>query len=251
MEAFSKTSIYFLSNFINNIKRGVILKGMWYTFQRSKHEMMMVIDSLPKLNSFFFIKLELGIKIFSLVLTLLGYWPPSLILAFAVGFYDNTSPWIVYVPVLVNVITFGLASFALLWNKTRQLLIPAAVLAPFWSFFSLIFVMVVPGLQLESGNGDGAFIFAVHLILLIPLFLLYSILLAYYWVGLITLYGLKKPAVKPSDQGSLKIEDPATTNEVDNKGGSSAHNKMNIKEIMVDIKESLAEIETKISFLQQ
>ena len=116
-----------------------------------KQARVMIMDSLLKLNSFFCFNLELGIKIFTLVLALLGYLPPSFIMAWLA---DNTTfLWIVYLPVLVNVIAFGLASFALQWNKTRELLIPAAVLAPIWSLFSLIFVMVVPVLELQSGTG--------------------------------------------------------------------------------------------------
>ena len=110
------------------------------------------MDSLPKLNSFCCFKLEPGIKIFTLVLLLLGYLPPSFIMAWLA---DNTTfLWIVYLPVLVNAIAFGLASFALQWNKTRQLLIPATALALIWSLFSLIYVvMVVPVLELQSGTG--------------------------------------------------------------------------------------------------
>ena len=209
----------------------------WNTFQRSKHEIM---DSLPKLNSFFCIKLELGIKICTLVLALLGYLPPSLILAWLAG--NTTFLWIVYLPVLVNVYTFGLASFALQWNKPRLLLIPAAALTPIWSLFSLVFAMMVPVLELQSGTG----LIVLHLLFVIPLVLLHSILLAYYWVGLMNLYGLKKPATKPSGRRSLEMDPPMTSiNEVDSKGD----NKM--KEIIVDIKESLAEIENKISSLQQ
>ena len=202
----------------------VILKGKWNTFQSSKHEMVMEIDSLPKLNSFFCFELELGIKIFSLGLTFLGHFPPSMILASFAGSFNNTFLWILYLPVLVNVYAFGLAVFSLQWNKTGLLLIPAIELAPIWSLFSLIYVMVAPVLELYQGTGDRAFIVALYSFFLIPLCLLYSSFLAYYWVGLMTLYSLKKP----SGQSSLEIDPPTTSI---NEGECAARDKMNIEVI--------------------
>ena len=106
------------------------------------------------------------------------------------------------------------------------LLIPAAQLAPIWSLFSLIYVMLVPVLELYQGTGDKAFIFALYSFFLIPLCLLYSSFLAYYWVGLMTLYGLKKP----SGQSSLEIDPPTKSiNEVER--GCSARDKMNVEVI--------------------
>ena len=149
----------------------------------------MAMVSLPKLNSFLCFEVKLGIKILSLVLIVLGFWPPSLILAMVAGSFDNSYFWIVNVPIPVNVITFGLAFAALQWNKTRVLLIPAAVLAPIWSIVSLICFVGFVQAVVKQPNELTVF-FAL-------LFLLDSILLAYYWVGLITLYGHKKPAFEP------------------------------------------------------
>ena len=146
----------------------------------------MVMDSLPKLKSFFGLKLELGMKIFTLLVTALGYYPASMILAMLSSwFFDNNFLWVVYLPILVNVIVFGLAFIALQWNKTRKLLIPAAVLAPIWSLVGLICIIMI--------GMEGS---AVAVIITL-LFLLYSILIVYYWVGLITMYGLKKPGITP------------------------------------------------------
>ena len=164
----------------------VILNGKWNTFQRSKHEMVMEIDSLPKLNSFFCFELELGIKIFSLGLTFLGHFPPSLILASFAGSFNNTFLWILYLPVLVNVYAFGLAFFALQcfrWKIARVLLIPAAILASTWSFVCLIYIVPI---WVRVGSTEY---FTVEVVVILSLYLLLeAILLAYYWVGLMALY---------------------------------------------------------------
>ena len=137
------------------------------------------MDFLPKLNSFFGMKLELGIKIFSLVLAILGWVPPSCILTIVNDFYDNTSIWITQVPIPINLITFGLAFFAVQWNKTTAFLLPAAVLAHIWSLVSVVCFIVM-----LVRFGDIPYTGVI-----VPLvFLLDSILLAYYWVGLMTLY---------------------------------------------------------------
>ena len=109
----------------------------------------MVMDCLPNLNRICCIKLELGIKIFSLVLivlSMLPYWPPALILALLPGYNDCRScGLIMFGLLLVNAITFALASFALQclsWNKARVLLMPAAFLAPIWSFVCLICIVL-------------------------------------------------------------------------------------------------------------
>ena len=158
------------------------------------------MDFLPNLNKLFCIKLELGIKIFSLVLIVLSvlpYWPPALILVFVPGFRDTCYMCTVYLPLLVNALTFGLASFALQclqWNKARVLLIPAAFLAPIWSFVCLI--CIVPSFVSGMMSGMMGVIFSLY-------FLLDSILLAYYWVGLISLYRNKN---MPSDSSLLVNE---------------------------------------------
>ena len=173
-----------------------------------KQARVMMMDSLPKLNRIFCINLELGIKIFSLVLivlSMLPYWPPALILIFIPGFYGDDSgndhgfAWIVLVPLLVNAITFALASFALQclsWKKARVLLMPAAVVAPILSFVCLICIVPV----FVSGM-YGSIALGVILTLY---FLLDSLLLAYYWVGLVSLYRNKN---MPSDS-SLLINEP-------------------------------------------
>ena len=200
------------------------------------------MDSLPKLNSFCCFNLEPGIKICTLVLALLGYLPPSFILAWLA--HNTTFLWIVYLPVLLNVIAFGLAFFALQWNKTRLLLIPAAELAAIESLFSLISAIMLPVLEVQSGTGVDY----LQLIFVIPFFLLHSMLLVYYWVGLMNLYVLKKPATEPSGRRSLEMDSKGDNKmkEMDSKGDNKK-----MKEIIVDIKESLGEIESKISSLQQ
>ena len=154
-----------------------------------KQARVMVMDCLPKLNRIFCIKLELGIKILSLVLfvlSMLPYWPPAAILVFIPGFIDSTFYWTVLLPFVINALAFVLASFALQclrWNIARVLLIPAAVLAPIWSFVCLICIVPIFG----SGDSEDGSIIVVGVILSLY-FLLEAILLAYYWVGLMALY---------------------------------------------------------------
>ena len=138
------------------------------------------MDSLPKLKSFFGIELELGVKIFSLVLT---------VLALVAAIFSGTYIWIVAGPTLatLNVVTFGLAFFAIQWNKTKKLLISAAVMSPILSLVSLIFFIMV----LVQKTSAGAVVIAL-------LYLLEAILSAYYWVGLMTLYRLKNPVINPT-----------------------------------------------------
>ena len=142
--------------------------------------MVMIMDSLPKLKSFLGIELELGIKIFSLVLTLL---------ALVAAIFSGTYIWIGAGPSLATLcaVAFGLAFLALQWNKTRELLIPAAVMAPILSLVSLIFFIMV----LVKKTSAAAIITAL-------VYLFEAILSAYYWVGLITLYGLKSPVINPA-----------------------------------------------------
>ena len=149
-------------------------------------EAMMVMDSLPQLNKIFCIKLDLGIKIFSLVLIVLSflpYWPPSFILVLIPGFTDSRHYWVVILPLLVNVITFALVPLALQcfqWKIAKVLLVPAAVLAPIWSVVCLI--CLVP--SFVSGTVSGIALVIVFLLY----FCLESFLHAYYWLGLISLY---------------------------------------------------------------
>ena len=162
----------------------------------------MVMDCLPNLNRICCIKLELGIKICSLVLivlSMLPYWPPALILALLPGYNDCRScGLIMFGLLLVNAITFALASFALQclsWNKARVLLMPAAFLAPIWSFVCLICIV----LSFVSGMYTVWYEMGI-----LPLyFLLDSILYAYYWVGLVSLYRNKN---MPSDSSLLDNE---------------------------------------------
>ena len=126
---------------------------------------------------------ELGIKIISLVLALLA------VLAFI---FSGNTIWIAAGPSLAttSAISFGLAFFALQWNKTRELLIPAAVMAPILSLVSLIFFIIILVDVLPLWYSASAIIAAL-------IYLLEAIFSAYYWVGLMTLYDLKKPTSNP------------------------------------------------------
>ena len=158
----------------------------------------MVMDCLPNLNRICCIKLELGIKIFSLVLIVLSvlpYWPPALILALLPGYNDCRScGLIMFGLLLVNAITFALQCLS--WNKARVLLMPAAFLAPIWSFVCLICIVM----SFVSGMYGGSFAIGVILSLY---FLLDSILYTYFWVGLVSLYRNKN---MPSDWSRLDNE---------------------------------------------
>ena len=142
----------------------------------------MIMDSLPKLKSFFGIELELGVKIFSLVLTVLAL-VAAIFSSYLVA--DIFSAWLVAGPTLatLSAVAFGLAFFALQWNKTRKLLIPAAAMSPILSLVSLIFFVMV----LVQKTSAGAIVIAL-------LYLVEAILSAYYWVGLMTLYRLNPTA---------------------------------------------------------
>ena len=102
--------------------------------------------------------------------------------------FSGTYMWIGAPPVLatLSAIAFGLAFFALQWKKTRELLIPAAVMAPILSLASLIFFIMI----LVKKTSAEAIIIAL-------VYLLHAIISAYYWVALITLYGSKKQVSNP------------------------------------------------------
>ena len=132
--------------------------------------MVMIMDSLPKLKSFFGIELELGVKIFSLVLTVLAL-VAAIFSSYLVA--DIFSAWLVAGPTLatLSAVAFGLAflvakdfseEFALRWNKTRKLLIPAAVMSPILSLVSLIFFVMV--LVKKTTAGISICPFAVFLL---------------------------------------------------------------------------------------
>ena len=108
------------------------------------------------------------------------------VLALVAAIFSGTYIWIAAGPVLatLSAIAFGLAFFALQWNKTRELLIPAAVMAPILSLVSQIFFIMV----LVNQTSVGAIIIAL-------IYLFEAILAAYYWVGLMTLYDLKRPVI--------------------------------------------------------
>ena len=149
----------------------------------------MVMDCPPRLNKIFCIKLELGIKILSLVmlvLSMLPCWPPAAILLFIPGFTDGSFNWWFLLPFVINALVFGLASFALQcfrWKIARVLLIPAAILAPIWSFVCLIYIVPI---WVRVGSTEY---FTVEVVGILSLYiLLEAILLAYYWVGLMALY---------------------------------------------------------------
>ena len=132
--------------------------------------MVVIMDSLPKLKSFFGIELEVGVKIFSLVLPVL-----ALVAAMFSDHLDAAvySVWIFAGPILatLSAVAFGLAflvakdfseEFALRWNKTRKLLIPAAVMSPILSLVSLIFFVMV--LVKKTSAGISICPFAVFLL---------------------------------------------------------------------------------------
>ena len=79
------------------------------------------------------------------------------------------------------VAAFVLAFYALLLNKTRKFLIPAAIMSPILSLVSLniFFVMVRTSAEI------------------VPIYLFEGIISAYYWVGLMTVFGLKNPVANP------------------------------------------------------
>ena len=183
----------------------------------------MTMDSLPKLRSFFCIELELGVKIVSLVLAvdvfilhpkdlcgdyyclggllggfllqnLLGVpagicmvlWSALLFLASPTsGLWEPTLATLATLSVGAFSHAYGLAFFALQWNRTRKFLIPAAVMSPIWSLVSLIIFF-----DMMKKTSAGA--------IDIALILFEAIISAYYWVGLMTLYGLKNPVANPA-----------------------------------------------------
>ena len=184
--------------------------------------MEMTMDSLPKLKTFFGIELELGVKIVSLVLAvsvfvfhpkdlcdayyclggllggfllqnLLGVpagirmvlWSALLFLASPTsGLLEPTLATLATLSVGAFGLAYGLAFFALQWNRTRKFLIPAAIMSPFWSLVSLIIFFDM--MKTSAGAID------------IALILFEAIISAYYWVGLMTLYGLKNPVANPA-----------------------------------------------------
>ena len=113
---------------------------------------------------------------------------PALILL--VSIFSVAYIWFYTRPILatLSAIAFGLAFFALQWNKTRELLIPAAVMAPILSLASLILFFWV---LVDHYSTAKAIIVAL-------IFLFEAIVSAYYWVGLMTLYELKKPSSIPN-----------------------------------------------------
>ena len=117
---------------------------------------------------------------------------------------------------VLSAVTLGLAFSALQWNKTKELLIPAAVMAPVLILASLgdcVFVLLV---QFTSTNetlynyyncasqSDTA-----EAILTALLYLIESVLTAYYWAGLINLYGLKRSAMSSSKPSAPPTPQPA------------------------------------------
>ena len=96
--------------------------------------------SLPRLNSFLGIELELGVKIFSLVLAIM-----ALITGVWIEVRNYYYFWVATGPSLaaLSAIAFGLAFIALEWSKGRGLLIPAAVAAPIVSILGLIFFILI------------------------------------------------------------------------------------------------------------
>ena len=78
----------------------------------------------------------------------------------------------------LSAIALVLAFSALQWNKTKELLIPVAVMAPILSLDSLVFAILVLVEQPTSAE----------VIVIALLSLLEATLAAYYWLGLINLY---------------------------------------------------------------
>ena len=185
--------------------------------------MEMTMDSLPKLKSFFGIELELGVQIFSLVLAVnvfvlhpkdlcgtyycLGGLLGGLLLQNLLGvpagirmvltallmFLASPTSGLLWITVESTLATlsvgafglaYGLAFFALQWNRTRKFLIPAAIMSPIWSLVSLIIFFDM--MKTSAGAID------------IALILFEAIISAYYWVGLMTVFGLKNPVANPA-----------------------------------------------------
>ena len=135
--------------------------------------------SLPRLNSFLGIELELGVKIFSLVLAIM-----ALITGVWIEVRNYYYFWVATGPSLaaLSAIAFGLAFFALEWSKGRGLLIPAAVAAPIVSILGLIFFILI---LVKRTNAEA--------IVIALLYLFKGIFAGYYWLGVMTVYDRRGP----------------------------------------------------------
>ena len=166
------------------------------------------------MNSFLGIALEPGVKVFSLVLIALH----CTVAAITHNSFFWTAGAIVCEVILavLSAVTLGLAFSALQWNKTKELLIPAAVMAPVVILASLgdcVFVLLVQFTSTDktlynyyncASQSDTA-----EAILTALLYLIESVFTAYYWAGLINLYGLKRSAMsssKPSTPPSPTLQ---------------------------------------------
>ena len=137
--------------------------------------------SLPRLNSFLGIELELGVKIFSLVLAIM-----ALIAGVWIEVRNYYYFWVATGPSLaaLSAIAFGLAFIALEWSKGRGLLIPAAVAAPIVSIVDLIFFILI---LVKRTNAEA--------IVIALLYLFEGIFAGYYWLGVMTVYDRWEPTV--------------------------------------------------------
>ena len=135
--------------------------------------------SLPKLNSFLGIELELGVKIFSLVLAIM-----ALITGVWIEVRNYYYFWVATGPSLaaLSAIAFGLAFIALEWSKGRGLLIPAGVPAPIVSIVGLIFFILI---LVKRTNAEA--------IVIALLYLFKGIFAGYYWLGVMTVYDRRGP----------------------------------------------------------
>ena len=152
---------------------------------------------MVKMNSFLGIGLEPGIKIFSLVLLALHCTAAGVLHDY---YTCTTGDYFILEVILASLsaIALVLAFSALQWNKTKELLIPATVMAPILSLVSLVYFIV---LVAQSTSAVA--------ILIDLLYLLEAILAAYFWVGLLNLYDFKIAAISAPKPSSPSTHQPA------------------------------------------
>ena len=159
-------------------------------------EKRIAVEAMVKMNSFLGIGLEPGIKIFSLVLLALHCTVAGVLH----DYYTWTTGDYILEVILASLsaIALVLAFSTLQWNKTKELLIPATVMAPILSLVSLVYFIV---LVAQSTSAVA--------ILIDLLYLLEAILAAYFWVGLLNLYDLKIAAISAPKPSSPSTHQPA------------------------------------------
>ena len=166
------------------------------------------------MNSFPGIVLEPGVKVFSLVLIALHCTVAAIT---SNSFFWTTGAIVCEVILAVlSAVTLGLAFSALQWNKSKELLIPAAVMAPVLILATLgdfVFVLLVQFTSTDktlynyyncASQSDTA-----EAILTALLYLIESVFTAYNWAGLINLYGLKRSTMSSSKPSAPPTPQPA------------------------------------------